>query len=579
MGLPSEVPPLKGIENQIDFVSGSHWPTKLAYRSNPGESEELQRQVEEPLNKGYVKKSTSMCVVPVQLVPKKGGSWRMCVDWWAIKKIILRYCHPIPRLDDMIDGFNSYSVFSKMAHLTLCHNWDDASNVTFLYDEHVVKSFENLLWCDDPISKGGTLTNVVKLFKNPVWFNDTLPQDGNIFCEDDSTFIGKGSIKMKRDAYVLTVTSSLCVPVLRVSCDPLASRVEAKVGNPLTEVYLGNTFLVYLFTYHDAHTVEWSMFWEGKGANLIKGSALDPNSWISFPFDPDSELNYGICVGMLGQNGSHNVGEIVDVFPYEEKLFLRFYHPLEGTTLCMGRDSFFLYPCFEFDLVVYASYGGKSHLPREGEAYTFLYYLFAYDESTGCIKGALHVDRDIIEVYTCLYDPAVWSFYHIDPGEMFATMIIEDVWLFLEFESPQFNVFSVNLSTNHHAMRICFLLVIYRVLQGLDSRTQLFGFEDKSFSKRGEYAIQIASRPLTHRQAWELQWIEEFFPRMEALWLVLVANKVSHALKIAWAHEGKTFDNTALWREEDQLAHRPMTWEMAPRLPNVPERAKSRNHR
>uniref|UniRef100_M1DC12 Uncharacterized protein n=1 Tax=Solanum tuberosum TaxID=4113 RepID=M1DC12_SOLTU len=62
----------------------------------------------------------------------------------------------------------------------------------------------------------------------------------------------------------------LVISVLRVSCDPLASRVEAKVGNPLTEVYLGNTFLVYLFTYHDAHTVEWSMFWEGKGANLIK---------------------------------------------------------------------------------------------------------------------------------------------------------------------------------------------------------------------------------------------------------------------------------------------------------------------
>ncbi|XP_059291413.1 uncharacterized protein LOC132044895 [Lycium ferocissimum] len=69
--MPNELPPLRGIEHQIDFVPGSQIPNKPAYRSNPKETKELQRQVEELLEKVLVKKSLSPCAVPVILVLKK----------------------------------------------------------------------------------------------------------------------------------------------------------------------------------------------------------------------------------------------------------------------------------------------------------------------------------------------------------------------------------------------------------------------------------------------------------------------------------------------------------------------------
>jgi hypothetical protein len=40
--IPSGLPPIKGIEHQIDLVLGASIPNKPAYKSNPEESKELQ---------------------------------------------------------------------------------------------------------------------------------------------------------------------------------------------------------------------------------------------------------------------------------------------------------------------------------------------------------------------------------------------------------------------------------------------------------------------------------------------------------------------------------------------------------
>ncbi|GKD60083.1 putative reverse transcriptase domain-containing protein [Tanacetum coccineum] len=51
---------------------------------------------------------------PVLFVKKKDGSFRMCIDYLELNKLMVKNCYPLPRIDDLFDQLQGLSVYSKI---------------------------------------------------------------------------------------------------------------------------------------------------------------------------------------------------------------------------------------------------------------------------------------------------------------------------------------------------------------------------------------------------------------------------------------------------------------------------------
>ena len=111
---PALLPPNRTAQHFIAFIPGATLPNLPHYRLNPAQSAELQKQVEDLLCCGLIRESQSPCAVPALLAPKKDGTWRLCVDCWAINRITVHYRFLIPRIDDLLNQLAGAAIFSKL---------------------------------------------------------------------------------------------------------------------------------------------------------------------------------------------------------------------------------------------------------------------------------------------------------------------------------------------------------------------------------------------------------------------------------------------------------------------------------
>ncbi|KAL0551625.1 hypothetical protein IC582_010714 [Cucumis melo] len=80
----------------------------------PAELKELKVQLQELLDKGFIRSSVSPFGAVVLFVKKKDGSMRLCIDYRELNKVTVKNRYPLPKIDDLFDQLHGATVFSKI---------------------------------------------------------------------------------------------------------------------------------------------------------------------------------------------------------------------------------------------------------------------------------------------------------------------------------------------------------------------------------------------------------------------------------------------------------------------------------
>ncbi|GJR11327.1 hypothetical protein Tco_0793979 [Tanacetum coccineum] len=110
----ARLPPPRKVEFRIDLVQGAAPVARALYVLAPSEMRELSVQLQELLEKGFIRLSLSPWRAPVLFVKKKDGSFRMCIDYHELNKLTIKNCYPLPRIDDLFDQLQGSSMYSKI---------------------------------------------------------------------------------------------------------------------------------------------------------------------------------------------------------------------------------------------------------------------------------------------------------------------------------------------------------------------------------------------------------------------------------------------------------------------------------
>jgi hypothetical protein len=117
----SGLPLVRQVEFRIDLMLGVAPVAKAPYRLAPVEMQELSNQLQELLDKGFIRPSFSPWGAHVMFVKKKDGSFRMCIDYRELYKLTIKNRYPLPRIDDLFDQLQGSTYFSKIDLLSGYH--------------------------------------------------------------------------------------------------------------------------------------------------------------------------------------------------------------------------------------------------------------------------------------------------------------------------------------------------------------------------------------------------------------------------------------------------------------------------
>lgn len=173
--LESDVlPPHRSIDHKIVLKEGAQPPFGRLYGMSQEELSTLRKWLQENLDKGFIRPSSSPAASPVLFVKKSDGRLRLCMDYRALNAVTVKNRYPLPLISETLDRLSKAKYFTKLDVIAAFNRiriakgdeWKSAFRTRYGLFESLVMPFG--------------LTNAPSTFQN--YINSTLQEYLDVFC-------------------------------------------------------------------------------------------------------------------------------------------------------------------------------------------------------------------------------------------------------------------------------------------------------------------------------------------------------------------------------------------------------------
>ena len=117
----SGLPPQRVVDFGIELHPGNSPISMTPHRMTPVELQELRVQLQELLDKGFIRPITSPWGAPILFMKKKDKTLRLCIDYRQLNRVTVKNQYPMPRIDYLFDQLRGALVYSKIDLRTVYH--------------------------------------------------------------------------------------------------------------------------------------------------------------------------------------------------------------------------------------------------------------------------------------------------------------------------------------------------------------------------------------------------------------------------------------------------------------------------
>ncbi|KAL6325936.1 hypothetical protein AAG906_038427 [Vitis piasezkii] len=110
-----DMPLEKEMEFTIDLIPRTTPISKTSYNMTPIELKKLKVQLQELLDKGFIRLNVSPWGAPILFVKKNDGSTRLCINYRELNRVTVRNKYHLPQIDDLFYQLEAACVFFKIS--------------------------------------------------------------------------------------------------------------------------------------------------------------------------------------------------------------------------------------------------------------------------------------------------------------------------------------------------------------------------------------------------------------------------------------------------------------------------------